>query len=531
MANINDKLIQLAEAKSNIRDAIIAKGVEVDASLPFLQYANKIGEISSGGGETVKKPNVILNSENLVVTDDNIVSGFTNTAFPRFGMINIGTGSWEFNVKIKTPETFTWSTSSNNAQYILSCRGSVGSAADALSAGRYGIHIYVKKATTDTVQLCADIANTNGTGWLFTSGSGFIGGTLNVNTVYYVRLSFNGTDTYKMEYSTDGTTYTVIKESTSTTNTYPTLRSNQFGIYNGSALENAFTGLQVYLEDTYIKAGSDIVWNGTIDIATAPRQELKISSDKKSIVVPTGLTFEYMNWETEATDSYTTTEEASISMTPEMYTDTATSTLPMNFYTSSIDTTSTSTFTTTSLPLFRSVYIKANTPYVLPMAAFNTVRENMRISQISVTTGSGSVKAYIVKGILFTGYDTEESFMAAHSENIVYESQPYAMGGATAYLDLSECILEGGQEYTIYVERSYGYATTVDPHTTKSGITNSTTRCVKKVETNFYDTDLYISGDVWNDQASFYCTKYSTEYPIGTVKINENKEFYDVVTN
>lgn len=58
MSSINDKLIQLAETKSNIRDAIISKGVEVDTSLPFGEYANKIKDISGAITPTVEDLNI-----------------------------------------------------------------------------------------------------------------------------------------------------------------------------------------------------------------------------------------------------------------------------------------------------------------------------------------------------------------------------------------------------------------------------------------------------------------------------------------
>lgn len=43
------KLEYLNDTKDLIKQAIINKGVEVDSSLPFRQYADKIGEISGGG--------------------------------------------------------------------------------------------------------------------------------------------------------------------------------------------------------------------------------------------------------------------------------------------------------------------------------------------------------------------------------------------------------------------------------------------------------------------------------------------------
>lgn len=51
MANtISDKLTYLEGTKSAIKDAIVAKGVAVLDSDTFRSYADKIGQIESGGG-------------------------------------------------------------------------------------------------------------------------------------------------------------------------------------------------------------------------------------------------------------------------------------------------------------------------------------------------------------------------------------------------------------------------------------------------------------------------------------------------
>lgn len=52
MANtISDKLTYLEGTKSAIKDAIVAKGVAVSDSDTFRSYADKIGQISGGGGK------------------------------------------------------------------------------------------------------------------------------------------------------------------------------------------------------------------------------------------------------------------------------------------------------------------------------------------------------------------------------------------------------------------------------------------------------------------------------------------------
>ncbi len=49
MGTTADKLLYLQETKSAIKDAIVAKGVEVPIGTTFRDYATKIGEITSGG--------------------------------------------------------------------------------------------------------------------------------------------------------------------------------------------------------------------------------------------------------------------------------------------------------------------------------------------------------------------------------------------------------------------------------------------------------------------------------------------------
>lgn len=48
MGTTSEKLEYLNDTKTAIKDAIIAKGVEVPKETPFRQYAEKIGEIPSG---------------------------------------------------------------------------------------------------------------------------------------------------------------------------------------------------------------------------------------------------------------------------------------------------------------------------------------------------------------------------------------------------------------------------------------------------------------------------------------------------
>ena len=76
MANtIQDKLTYLSGTKDAIKQAIIAKGVEVTDTDTFRSYANKIEAIQSGGSGTVNLPNGTKFSNSTFTTiNDSIIS-------------------------------------------------------------------------------------------------------------------------------------------------------------------------------------------------------------------------------------------------------------------------------------------------------------------------------------------------------------------------------------------------------------------------------------------------------------------------
>ena len=64
MATIAEQLTSLANTKTAIKDAIVAKGVAVADTDPFSAYAGKIGQISGGGGAPATKYGVSI--DNLI---------------------------------------------------------------------------------------------------------------------------------------------------------------------------------------------------------------------------------------------------------------------------------------------------------------------------------------------------------------------------------------------------------------------------------------------------------------------------------
>lgn len=83
MANtISDKLTYLEGTKSAIKDAIVAKGVAVSDSDTFRSYADKIGQISGGGGKiNLNDYGLTLALSNMSQEHyDNVTYSFDNTS-------------------------------------------------------------------------------------------------------------------------------------------------------------------------------------------------------------------------------------------------------------------------------------------------------------------------------------------------------------------------------------------------------------------------------------------------------------------
>lgn len=75
MATIAEQLTSLANTKTAIKDAIVAKGVAVADTDPFSTYPTKIGQISGGGGGATTKfgvsiDNLLADAEGALVQSD-----------------------------------------------------------------------------------------------------------------------------------------------------------------------------------------------------------------------------------------------------------------------------------------------------------------------------------------------------------------------------------------------------------------------------------------------------------------------------
>ena len=122
MATIAEQLTSLANTKTAIKDAIVAKGVAVADTDPFSAYAGKIGQISGcGGGSTEWQPNPLWpDIEKLVEEDTSAyltkigvvcygiddVSVFSNTTIGQYSKILTSDGA-EYDVSKPYSYTIT----------------------------------------------------------------------------------------------------------------------------------------------------------------------------------------------------------------------------------------------------------------------------------------------------------------------------------------------------------------------------------------------------------------------------------------
>ena len=106
MATIAEQLTSLANTKTAIKEAIVAKGVQVADTDPFSAYPAKIGQISGGGGEPVAKTK-------YGASIDNIIGDVNANGIPLFGELLsfVGTGIIELSGDYKFGYRFyatTW---------------------------------------------------------------------------------------------------------------------------------------------------------------------------------------------------------------------------------------------------------------------------------------------------------------------------------------------------------------------------------------------------------------------------------------
>lgn len=225
MADLNTELEKLALAKAAIRESINNKGVEVDSSLPFSEYASKIDEIGGSKPWSMKVGNI-----NVSITDIINYSGYKVFLVEQ---TNVNNKSWELFLKIKK------STSSGSYVSLINDISHWGSIAIyQYSSGQIGC------------------ALGTGSSWVFDDAMQI--NFPNDNDYFYIKYSFDGNNLYeltvydknKVQYSHD-----------SLTNSYKlsTMNLNLLSNWDGN---NHPTGASIDLSESYLKVDGEFIQGG-----------------------------------------------------------------------------------------------------------------------------------------------------------------------------------------------------------------------------------------------------------------------------
>ena len=233
-------------------------GIEIEGSGIYEAFVNYVKSLYEGGSATncfaQSTIKVVYNYvEEGTLTDNNgILSGFSASNYAIAGstsnIFSPNTSSWEINLKMLTGSNVS------TAQYLIVGNGTV------IGFGGIGISNSKFILNLSSNDSSADIA------------SGVTGNyTVLANTNYWIKLSFNGVDTYSLSYSTDGETFISDISVTSSTSvfqgSYILLGINR----TNQTLQNPFLG-SIDLSESYIKINSAIWWQGKENVVISADQ-------------------------------------------------------------------------------------------------------------------------------------------------------------------------------------------------------------------------------------------------------------------
>ena len=110
--------------------------------------------------------------------------------------------------------------------------------------------------------------------WDITNGEKISSITVNANTTYRVKISWDGT-VYKFEYSTDGETY--VEDSAMSVSSTSSLYPTQINIGVTSRLEGVFKG-SINMNHCSLTISNKVVWTGMDDVGLATRMAVDMSN-------------------------------------------------------------------------------------------------------------------------------------------------------------------------------------------------------------------------------------------------------------
>ena len=223
-------------------------GTEIEGSgiyEAFVNYIKNLYEADSAANYFAQSTTEVVYNytpEGTLTNNGGVLSGFSVSNYAILGntlkVFSPNTSSWEFNLKLTT------GSSVSTSQYAFVGNGT------ATGFGGFGINNSKFVLNLSSNDSSADIANG-------------VTGTYTVlaNTNYWIKLIFDGIDSYILSYSTDGETFTddivVTSSSTVFQGSYILLGINK----SSQTLQDPFLG-SIDLSESYIKINDTIWWQG-----------------------------------------------------------------------------------------------------------------------------------------------------------------------------------------------------------------------------------------------------------------------------
>lgn len=232
IGEIVQSTIPLTDAGLHLLDGSLINGSGIYSD--FVDYIADLYNSLLPTARTVYNVNIVGSLTNT----NGVLSGFSTSNYATLpNTFNPSTYSWEKFYKFTTGNDVT-------TQQLIECfsSSSVLGASIVLQSG--GLIVYLS-STGNTWNIASNVS---------------LSGTINANTTYYLRVTFDGSK-YEYKISTDNETFTTIGTITNSATIYP--YDIRLGINESQA--NPFLG-SIDLNSSYININGQRWWNGTTQI-------------------------------------------------------------------------------------------------------------------------------------------------------------------------------------------------------------------------------------------------------------------------
>lgn len=212
--------------------AISTMGGTLPATQNLSNMPAAIASIPSGGGGELFPNYTKVGS--VIVSPDYIASGFSNSNYIQMGTFDPGSRSWEVCTKIHTASSI------------------------------YGYMWMFKSLNEDKLALCLyngnpDVNVGNGSTWY--NGQVWTDTSVAPDTDYWYKMTFNGTNRYSVQRSTDGVNFTEIAYINETR-----LMASNTLIFGWKQYNESGSFVQsIDLKETYVKIGGSVIWRAVLE--------------------------------------------------------------------------------------------------------------------------------------------------------------------------------------------------------------------------------------------------------------------------